>query len=134
MKIIKSSIIKSKIKRSGIALQDTQIFEDKNTVNDFTFNFLLNEYEEIIMKFENDINKWVLTNYRLLFPNRLSQILLGDIIGVDIQSIRNQESTKTNNTSIDLLLNNQKSVSLNVEKGTWPLMFEIFKYIANYSR
>ena len=134
MKIIKSSIIKSKIKRSGIALKDTQIFEDNHIENKLAFNFLLNENEEVIIKFENDIDKWVLTNYRILFPNKLSQILLGEIIGVDIENIRSQESTKNNNTSIDLLLSNQKKVSMNVENGTWPLMFEVFKYIANYRR
>ncbi|UGU17915.1 hypothetical protein LS482_08545 [Sinomicrobium kalidii] len=132
MKIVKASIIKSKIKRSGVEFVDTYLFDSKDLVNNLGHNIFLHPDEEVIMQYQKEQIRWGLTNMRLILPNKLNQIVLEEITGVDFEKIKNEESTKFNNQTIDLHLRNGNRFTLNVEKGTWHLIFEIFKYIINY--
>lgn len=132
MKIVKASIIKSKIKRSGVKLVDTYLFDGKDIVNNLAHNFFLHPDEEVIMQFQKGQFKWVLTNMRLVLPNELKQIMLEEITAVDFEELKKEESTKSDNQTIDLELRNGNRFRLNVEKRTWHLIYEVFKYIINY--
>lgn len=130
--MIKSSIIKSKIKRGNLNLKTTILWDGSNSNylnNNTILSLFLANGEEIIMHCEESTNnRWILTNIRLIFPNQMEQILLSDLLDVNFDNIESNPNSKMSNNELTLVTVTGNS-TLFIEKGTWHLFYEVFKFI-----
>ncbi len=131
--MISRSALKAKIARSSVNLTKTFLGENiKNILNtEDIINLFLFEDEEILLIFNDDREGWILTGKRLIQPKKLNQILINDMEKVDFDDIKEEKSSKKDNTTLFLHLKNNKKYKIKVEDKTWFLFYDIFKWVIN---
>ncbi len=130
--MIKSNIIKAKIRRRNINFKYTYLYDDAESLNinqSIFSDVTLKDNEEIILYHDNLNNyNWIITNQRLLFPFDELEVPFSQICDVNFDSIMDSPENKMSNCELILVLKDGK-VKIFLEKGTWPLVYEIFKFI-----
>lgn len=128
--MIKTSIIIAKIKRNGVKFKDTFLWnnrpDDLQDAN--SINLLLNKDEEVIVVYRCSGYCWVLTNRRFFIPEEMATIFLSDIIEVDFKRLKENPLEKTTNDELNLITS-EKEYIVYFEEKTWPLFYDIFKFI-----
>lgn len=131
--MIKANILKAKIKRSNAQLKNTHIYDPESSVSDlclFSKLFLRRTEDIILYHSDENENNWILTNQRLIFPVNMVDIDISKIKDVFFDNVHDNPEQKMTNTELVLQTENEK-IKLFAEEGTWPLIYEVFKFIIN---
>jgi len=128
--MINPNIIESKFLRSRLTTNKTYLWKDVNedTAKQILSLVELQDAESIILLFyDSKMKFWVLTNLRLITSEE--PIVLQDIHRVDIIDILESHENKMNGNHINIYLKNGERTILEVEVGTWHVMYSILKFI-----
>lgn len=126
--MIKSSIIKAKIRRSKVSFVDT-FFDIEDIQKHNIDNLILSENEEIIVLYKKDNNyNWVLTNINFYIPTNEIIIKLSDLVKVDFEELKKNPEQKRVNKELTLFTKNEKYRVL-FEEGTWHVFYNLFLFI-----
>ena len=73
---------------------------------------------------------WVISNQRLIILDngKYFNLLLSEISKVELKDIFHEDVQKLENKSIHIHLNNEV-YKLLLEKSTWPIIYEIIKFL-----
>lgn len=125
--MIKSSIIRAKLRRSRVSFTDT-IFEVED-VRKYNFDDLnLLDNEEIIVFYKTENYRWVLTNFNLFISTNKIKIKLVDLVKIDAENIRKKMGSKKTNTELTLYTKDN-SYKVFFEDGTWHVFYNVFLFI-----
>jgi len=125
--MIKSSIIRAKIRRSRVSFIDT-IFEPED-IKKYNFDDLnLEDNEEVIVLYEVNNYRWVLTNVNFFIPTSQIKIKLSDLVKVDFDRVKKNIETKSINTELTFHTN-KRAYEVSFEEGTWHVFYNLFIFI-----
>ena len=125
--------IEAKFRRSKIETKLTKLWIDASSHMQLTVlkEIALNDSETpIILYFVNESQWWVITNERIFVRqiNEITFINLSDIERVELKKLFEGEVEKNKCTSVQLFVKNQYW-DFNLEAGTWPLIYEILRFM-----
>ncbi len=123
------SVIKAKFKRSDLNFKSTFIFDENSHQVNPKDLFVFQANEKCIIYFIRDNNySWYLTNKRLIIPVENKFISLSDLTKIDFPNIKNNPSSKMENTELTLFTYDDE-ITLFVEEKSWHIIYNIFKLI-----
>lgn len=123
------SVIKAKFKRSGLNFKSTFIFDENSEQVNPKDLFVFQTNEKCIIYFTGDNNySWYLTNKRLIIPVENQFISLTDLTKIDFPNIKNNPSSKMENTELTLFTKSNQ-FKLFLEENSWHVFYNIFKFI-----
>lgn len=123
------SVIKAKFKRSGLNFKSTFIFDENSDQVNPKDLFVFQTNEKCIIYFTRGNNySWYLTNKRLIIPVENKFISLTDLTKIDFPNIKNNPSSKMENTELTLFTNSNQ-FKLFLEENSWHVFYNIFKFI-----
>ena len=123
------SVIKAKFKRSGLNFKSTFIFDENSQQVNPEDLFAFQANEKCIIYFIRDNNySWYLTNKRLIIPLEDKYISLSDLTKIDFPNVKNNPSSKMENTELSLFTNSDQ-FKLFLEEKSWHVFYNIFKFI-----
>ena len=126
--------IEAKFKRAKVSSKRTWIWvempKDLKEEVQLRVQLLDNEYNMICF-YKNIEYILLLTTQRLIVirDNTVENYFYTSIIDVKLNEIFNDETTKTSNDIINVILKSGKQINVVVEKGTWHILYNIIKLI-----
>lgn len=129
-----ASTIAAKFLRSKSHADLTKLWKEssENIKNAISKVIVFNNDETPIITFDLNTNYWwVLTNQRLIVKDSqgLKKIDFKEIKAVEIKKIIEGNVSKSECSSIQLKVNNNY-MDLELEKGTWPIIINILRFVA----
>jgi|GEM_PF-2576694 len=130
-----ASTIAAKFLRGQSHSDLTRLWKEssENIKNAISKAIIFNTDEIPIITFSHNTNYWwVLTNQRLIIMDSqtLIKIDFKEIEAVEVKKIIEGSISKLECSSIQLKINNSY-MDIELEKGTWPNMFNIFRFVIN---
>lgn len=119
--------IEGKFRRNKMIFKNTFLFKEK-PIN--ISNILDNDEYCVIYYLDSAINSWFLTNKKLILPDIKLNIDLSSLKKIDFINIRENPAQKLINQELDLFTASNR-ISITVEEKSWPLIYNIFKFIIN---
>lgn len=119
--------IEGKFKRKKMILKSTFLYKEKPI--HIQENFDSDEFCIIYYKDLVD-NCWFLTNKNLFISHQNFKVSLSLLKKVDFINLKKNPSEKLVYREIDLFTD-YKRITLCVEEKSWPLIYNIFKFIVN---
>ncbi|MBK0380891.1 hypothetical protein [Mucilaginibacter segetis] len=126
--VVEAKFIRGKIKSKSTTLWiSTDNFKKESIQNKFHFD---ENEKPIICYFKNSSYWWLLTNMLLAIYNndKITNYKLVDIERVELNNLFDGTIDKKEYSNLDLYIGNQH-IQLGLEKGTWPIIYNIFKFI-----
>lgn len=118
--------IEGKFRRNKVEFKNTFLFKEMP----INIQNILVDNEICIIYYTNSINySWFLTNQNLIIPSEID-ISLSSLKKIDFLNIKENPNEKLMNKELDLFTENFK-FSITVEEKSWPLIYNIFKFIIN---
>ncbi len=125
--------IESKFQRSKNKGKLTKLWKDipANLQSFILTSISLDSVEVPIIIFYDDINNWWLLTSKKIFisqKNKNFAINLFEIDNVELKKIFDGEVSKDKNSAVQILVKNVY-FDLDVEQGTWPLVYDILRFV-----
>lgn len=131
------SAIEAKFLRSKILTTSTKLWKDTDitTQNKIIKSVDLTIDESFVLCFFlNDNCWWAITNKQLIISDldRVRYLLLYSVTKIEPSDILNGKTAKQDIQTL-VLKNEQEEIVLKLEKGTWHVIYNIFKFIIGSS-
>ena len=129
--LVEAKFIRSKLKSISTTLWDSTDNLVKETIID-KVRFELNE-KPIICYFKKSSYWWILTNVSLIICNNncIANYQLSNIHTVELNDLFDGIVKKKECSNLQLYINGQR-IDLELENGTWPILYDIFKFITRH--
>jgi len=121
--LIKVSTIEAKVRRSKTKMLNTFLWKESTHNAQRFFSDMLNDEEGILCFYESKEQNFLLTT-ESIFIGQFLKLGLGEIKKVFFKELDNQNQSKQNLDILTIYLTGGE-VQLPVEKGTWPLIYNV---------